>query len=171
MILHRVLRVVFAGGFTAIVALFVACSFALIAFAGIEFWGAVQPGMGQSIGDRFNAVLRCVAMLTIAMAALELADTVAEEEFKPVPRRLSMEARIRRVLSRFLVVVIVSLAIESLVAAFKMVHDDPAHISQAAFIAFAAAALLAAWGLFTRWDRAREPAVPGAKGPAGADDS
>lgn len=157
--MHRILRLVFAGGFSAIVVLFVACSFALIVFAGIELWGALQPQAGLALGDRFNAVLSCVAMLTIAMAALELADTVAEEEFKPAPRRLSAEARMRRVLSRFMVVVIVSLAIESLVAAFKMVHDNPSHISEAAFIAFAAAALLAAWGLFSRWDTARETAA------------
>ena len=151
----RALPLLFASGFTAIVALFMLCSFALVAFAGIELWGALQPGDGQSLADRFNAVLKCIAMLTIAMAALELADTVIEEEFAPKPR-LSVQARIRRVLARFLVVVIVSLAIESLVAAFKMVHDDPGHISEAAFIAFAAAALLAAWGIFSRCDNAEQ---------------
>jgi len=155
MSLHRPLGLILACGFAAIVLLFVAGAFALIAFAGIELWGAVQPGTGQSLGARFNVVLGSVAMLTIAMAALVLADTVAEDEFKSEPR-LGMQARIRRVLARFLVVVIVSLAIESLVAVFKMVHDDPANISEAAFIAFAAAALLAAWGLFLRWDRAKE---------------
>jgi hypothetical protein len=151
----RPLRVLSACGFTAIVALFVACSFALIAFAGIELWSALDPRDGAALANRFNAVRTSIAMLTIAMAAMELADTVAKEEFKPEPR-LSMQARIRRVLSRFLVVIIVSLAIESLVAVFKMVHDDPANISAAAFIAFAAAALLGAWGLFSRWDKGRD---------------
>ena len=88
-------------------------------------------------------------MLTIAMAAMELAHTIVEEEFEHEPR-LSATARTRRVLSRFLVVVVVALAIESLVAIFKLVHDDPSKISDAAYIAFAAAVLLAAWGFFIR---------------------
>ena len=46
-----------------------------------------------------------------------------------------------------------SLAIESLVAIFKFVHNDPSKIPNAAFIAFAAAALLAAWGIFVRMDQ------------------
>ena len=59
----------------------------------------------------------------------------------------------RRVLPRFLVVVLVSLAIECLVATFQYVHDDPAMLMQAAFIAFAAAALLVSWGAFLRLSR------------------
>jgi len=54
------------------------------------------------------------------------------------------------------VVVIVSLAIESLVAIFKMVNSDPSRISEAAYIAFAAAALLAAWGFFIRMGQGGE---------------
>lgn len=139
----------FAVGFAAIVVLFTGCAIALIIFAGIELWGAVQPTNLLSLTMRFDLVLNCVAMLTIAMAAMELAHTVVEEEFEP-ELRLSPEARAQRVLARFLVVVIVSLAIESLVAIFKLVHDDPAKLSQAAYIAFAAAALLASWGFFIK---------------------
>jgi len=139
----------FALGFAVIVVLFAGCAIALIAFSGIELWRAVLPSGALTVTKRFDLVLDCIAMLTIAMAAMELAHTVVEEEFEPEPRQ-SAAARARRVLSRFLVVVIVSLAIESLVAIFKLVHDDPSKISEAAFIAFAAAALLAAWGFFIR---------------------
>ncbi len=136
-------------GFAIVVILFAGCAVALIIFSGMELWRAIQPSEALTLTKRFDAVLDCIAMLTIAMAAMELAQTIVEEEFEQ-SNRLSASARARRVLSRFLVVVIVSLAIESLVAIFKLLHDDPAKISDAAFIAFAAAALLVAWGVFIR---------------------
>lgn len=139
----------FAVGFAIVVILFAGCAVALLAFSGMELWRAVQPGSVLTLTKRFDVILDCIAMLTIAMASMELAQTVVEEEFEQ-STRLSAAARARRVLSRFLVVVIVSLAIESLVAIFKLLHDDPAKISDAAFIAFAAAALLVAWGVFIR---------------------
>lgn len=139
----------FALGFAAIVVQFAGCAIALIAFSSIELWRAVQPGDALSVAKRFNSILDCIAMLTIAMAAMELAQTVVEEEFDFVSR-LSAAARGRRLLSRFLVVVIVSLAIESLVVTFKLANDDPAKLIHASFIAFAAAALLVAWALFGR---------------------
>ena len=139
----------FALGFVVIVLMFTGCAVALITFSGVELWNSVQVSTPLSLAKRFDLILDCIAMLTIAMAAMELAQTIVEEEFDHATR-LSAAARARRVLSRFLVVVIVSLAIESLVAIFKLMHDDPSKISQAAFIAFAAAALLFAWGVFIK---------------------
>lgn len=149
----------FAIGFAIIVLMFACCATALIAFAGIELWHSVQPWGALTLTNRFDLILNCIAMLTIAMAAMELAHTIVEEEFDH-ESPLSAAARARRVLSRFLVVVIVSLAIESLVAIFKLVHDDTSKLSEAAYIAFAAAALLAAWGLFIKLaQRGEEPAA------------
>jgi hypothetical protein len=139
----------FAMGFVVIVVLFAGCAVALIAFSGIELWRALQPSEVLTLTKRFDLILDCIAMLTIAMAAMELAHTIVEEEFEQ-STRLSAAARARRVLSRFLVVVVVSLAIESLVAIFKLLHEDPSKISDAAYIAFAAAALLVAWGIFIK---------------------
>jgi hypothetical protein len=139
----------FAMGFAVIVVLFAGCAVALVAFSGIDLWRAVQPSDVLTLTKRFDLILDCIAMLTIAMASMELAHTVVEEEFEHATR-LGTAARARRVLSRFLVVVIVSLAIESLVAIFKLLHEDPSKISDAAHIAFAAAALLVAWGIFLR---------------------
>lgn len=56
----------------------------------------------------------------------------------------------------FMVVVIVSLAIEALVAIFKVVHEDPSNISSAAYIAFAASALLIGWGFFIKMGQGGE---------------
>lgn len=152
----KILERFFALGFAVIVLMFAGCALALIAFAGIEFWQSVQPSAPLTLTKRFDAILNCIAMLTIAMAAMELAHTIVEEEFDQ-ESRLSAAARARRVLSRFLVVVIVALAIESLVAIFKMVHDDPSKLSEAAYIAFAAAALLVAWGVFIKLGQRGEP--------------
>ena len=149
----------FLLGFAAIIVLFAGCAFALIAFSGMELWNASQTKEALSLTKRFNSILDCIAMLTIAMAAIELAQTVAEEEFEH-EQRLSAGARARRLLSRFLVVVIISLAIESLVAVFKLVQEDPSKISQASYIAFAAAALLVAWGFFIKMSPRDDPQVP-----------
>ncbi len=139
----------FSMGFAVVVILFAGCAVALIAFSGIDLWRAVQPSEVLTLTKRFDLILDCIAMLTIAIAAMELAQTIVEEEFAQ-KSRLGAAARARLVLSRFLVVVIVSLAIESLVAIFKLMHEDPSKISEAAFIAFAAAALLVSWGVFIK---------------------
>ncbi|MDP2034527.1 MAG: hypothetical protein Q8K29_14055 [Polaromonas sp.] len=152
--MHHLTRL-FAVGYVAIIALFGLCAFSLIAYGSMELWRAVDPGAAISLTKRFDGILSCIAMLTIAMASLELADTLVEEELNR-KSRMSHSARVERVLSRFLVVVVISLAIESLVATFKFVHDDPTQLIKAASIAFAAAALLAAWAFFIRLNKPAE---------------
>ena len=107
----------FAIGFAVVVILFAGCAVALIVFSGIDLWRAVQPAEALTLTKRFDLILDCIAMLTIAMltiamASMELAQTIVEEEFDHTTR-LSAAARARRVLSRFLVVVVVSLAIDA----------------------------------------------------------
>ena len=118
------LKKVFVVGYVGIILMFGVSAFGLLTFTGIELWEAFNPAIVQPLTDRFNSVLKGVAMLTIALASLDLADTVIEEEFKR-EGHLSGTARTRRVLARFLVVVVVSLSIESLVAVFQFVHDAP----------------------------------------------
>ena len=144
---------VFLAGYAAIVVLFGACAFALIAYAGVEIWRAVEPTSPLTIVARFDLALEAIAMLTVALASLELAHTVTEEEFRRDPQNISAPARVRRVLGRFLVVVVVALAIESLVAAFHFVHEDPSKLIHASAIAFGVAAILAGWGVFIRMNR------------------
>jgi hypothetical protein len=83
---------------------------------------------------------------------------------------MSAPTRVRRFVSRFMVVVIVSLAIESLVAVFQFLHDDPAHLPQAASIAVAAAVLLAAWGVFVKLNKSAEELEPEAMEDAKRED-
>lgn len=152
--LHHVTRIL-ALGHVAIIVLFALCAFSLIAFGCVELWNTVQLGTSFPLTKRFDGILECVAMLTIAMACLELADTILQEEFSP-ERRMSHAARMRRVLSRFMLVVIIALAIESLVATFKFVHEDPSYLMGTALLTVAAAAPVGAWALFGRTSASSE---------------
>jgi Ni/Fe-hydrogenase subunit HybB-like protein len=166
----KVTRTVFAVGYVGTIILFVCCGLALIVFAGVELWHGLNPAAELPLRERFNSVLESIGLLTIAVVALELGQTVLEEE---VQREVQVSAptRVRRFLSRFLVVVVVALAIESLVAVFELAHEDPARLPQAASIAIAAGVLLAAWGLFIRLNKSAEELEPEALERAKSEDS
>ncbi|MGI9078576.1 MAG: hypothetical protein ACR2G6_14790 [Gemmatimonadaceae bacterium] len=166
----EIIRKAFGVGYSVIVVLFFSCALALITFSVLELWQGLDPGHDVPLRARFNSVLETIGLLTIAVAALELGQTILEEE---VQRKAQMSAptRVRRFLSRFLVVVVVSLAIESLVAVFQFVHDDPTHLPQATGIAVGAAALLAAWGLFVKLNKSAEELEPEAMEHAKSEDS
>jgi hypothetical protein len=155
----NIIRKIFAIGFSTITFLFVCCAITLIVFAMLELWGGINPRDDLSLRERFNSILESIGLLTIAVAALELGQTILEEE---VQREAHMSAptRVRRFLSRFMIVIVVSLAIESLIAVFQFVHDNPAQLPQASLIAIAAAVLLAAWGLFIKLNRSAEELEP-----------
>ena len=154
-----IIRLAFLLGYGAVVVLFYACALGLIAFAATELWSGLRPADGAEMRTRFNAVLESIGLLTIAVAALELGQTILEEEIQR-KEHMSAPTRVRRFLSRFMVVVIVSLAIESLVATFEFIHDDPGRLPAAAGIAIAAAALLAGWGVFVRMNKSAEELEP-----------
>jgi hypothetical protein len=152
---------IFAAAYRVIVVLFVACAVALMAFAGLELWQGVAPGGAQPLRGRSNAIVECIGLLTIAVAALELGQTILEEEVQR-STHLSAPTRVRRFLSRFLIVVIVSLSIECLVATFQAAHQDPRQLPYAAAIGLAAAGMLAAWGVFVKLNTAAEELEPAA---------
>jgi hypothetical protein len=155
----KVIQIAFAIGYSAIAFLFFCCALSLIIFAAIELWGGINPGATVPLQARFNSVLEAIALLTIAVAALELGQTVVEEEVQR-DAHLSAPTRVRRFLSRFLIVVVVALSIETLVGVFRFIHEDPSRLPQAAMVGVAAAALLAAWGVFVRLNRAAEELEP-----------
>ncbi len=165
----KIIRKVFLFGHAIIIFFFICSALALIFFAVGELWQGVNPAGAASLRDRFNAILESIGLLTIAVAALELGQTILEEE---VVREAQMSAptRVRRFLSRFLVVVIVSLSIEFLVAVFQSIHDDPSALPQAATIGIAAAALLAAWGVFIKQNKSAEELEPEAMKRAKSED-
>lgn len=152
-------RRVFAVGYLAIVVLFGVCGFALIVFSLLELWAVFIPREAVTSTARFNIILEAIGLLTIAVAALELAQTILEEEVMR-EAHMSGPTRVRRFMSRFMVVIIVALSIEALIAVFHYVHDAPELLPQAAMIGFAAAALLAAWGIFVRLNKSAEELEP-----------
>jgi Ni/Fe-hydrogenase subunit HybB-like protein len=165
----QIIRKLFAVSYSAIILLFVCCGLALILFAALELWHGVNPSASLPLRGRFNSVLEGIGLLTIAVVALELAQTILEEE---VQRKVQVSAptRVRRFLSRFMVVVVVALAIECLVTVFELAHEDPSRLPQAAAIGVAAGVLLAAWGIFIRTNKSAEELEPEAMAEAKSED-
>jgi hypothetical protein len=149
--------------------LFITCAVGLIALAVGELSTLVAPADRATADERLNAVLEALALLTVAVAALELGQTIVEEE---VQREAHMSAptRVRRFLSRFLVVLVVALSIETLVLVFRSSREAPEQLPYAACIGLAAAALLAAWGLFVHLNRSAEELEPEAMEQAKRED-
>jgi O-antigen/teichoic acid export membrane protein len=155
----KLLLKIFPAGHLVISALFVLSAFALLAFAGHEMWQVVLPSRDHGPEQRVDNVLNGIALLIIAVATLELGQTILEEEIQR-DAQMSAPSRVRRFLSRFLVVLVVALAIEALVAAFRFSRDDPSRLPYAAAIGLMAAALLAAWGVFVRLNHCAERLEP-----------
>ena len=148
------LTVVYAG----IALIFGIGSLCLLGLAAVELWQAVAPGSAP-VATRAAMAIESIGLITVSLMSLEMAQTVVEEE---VVRRVQVSAptRVRRYLSRFLVVVVVALSIESLVGVVEALHGDAADLPRAASVAIGAAALLAAWGVFVRLNKAVEELEP-----------
>jgi hypothetical protein len=108
-------------------------------------------------------------LLAAAVVALQIAQTITEEEVIR-DAHISGPTRVRRFLSRFLVVVVVALAIEGLVATFGALHEDSSQLPYAASILLAVGLLLAGWGVFVRLNRSAEELEPEAMEAAKRED-
>jgi len=151
----------------ALVAVLFACAaLMLITIAahmgGVAFLGGLSGASAQTI-------IEAVGLLAAAVVALQIAETIAEEEVIR-DADISTPTRVRRFLSRFFVVVIVALAIEGLVATFRALHEDPAQLPFAASLLAAVGVLLAAWGLFVYLNRFAEELEPEAMADAKRED-
>ena len=157
----KALLKLFPAGHLVIAALFVGASISLIVLAAVQLWE------GASL-FQLHAVLESIAVLTVALAALELGQTILEEE---VLREAQMSAptRVRRFLSRFMIVLVVALTIETLVLVFRY-GDEPEQLPYVAGVGLAAALLLAAWGFFIRMNRSAEELEPEAMQQAKKED-
>ena len=136
--------------------LFGAAAVVLTIIAAKVGWQAVVTGMDR---DGAQDIIESIGLLAAAVVALQISQTIAEEE---VIREMHVSAptRVRRFLSRFMVILVVALVIEGLVATFKALHEDLSRLVYAALLLFAAAALLASWGVFVRLNRAAEELEP-----------
>lgn len=165
----KLLLKLFPIGHFLISVMFVIGAFALLAFAGYELFEAVYPEMSRSVAQRTDGVLNSIALLTIAVAAFELGQTLLEEEIQR-DAQMSAPSRVRRFLSRFLVVLVVAFSIETLVAVFRYSRDDPANLPYAAAVGVMAALLLAAWGVFVKLNVGAEMLEPEALAAAKEED-
>ena len=154
---------ILAAIYAAVAVLFAIAGLALIWKAGEMLWNGIfrQPSV--------SVVIESLGLLAIALVALEIAQTVVEEE---VVRRAQVSAptRVRRYLSRFLVVIVVALSIKYLIAVVRFLEEGSPLLWEAASIGVAAATLLAAWGVFIRFNRAAEDVEPEAMEEAKRED-
>src|SRR4249920_2187336 len=109
-------------------ALFACAAAVLIVIATRVGWTALTSGLDRAAAQ---GVIEAVGLLAAAVVALQIAQTIVEEEVIR-DAHISAPTRVRRFLSRFLVVLVVALAIEGLVATFKSLHEDPTQLPYAA---------------------------------------
>lgn len=161
-IIHRVFSVVHA----VMAGLFACASLLLIVIASKSVWTAVIAGLDR---EAAQGVIEGIGLLAAAVVALQIAQTITEEEVMR-DSHISGPTRVRRFLSRFLVVLVVAIAIEALVVTFKASNGEMANLVYAACILFAVAVLLAAWGFFIRMNCSAEMLEPDAMAAAKKED-
>lgn len=149
-----------------IAAMFVGISLLIIGIAAQTIWHALSGGFDESAT---NGIIEAIGLIAVAVVALQIAQTIMEEEvIRDV--HVSAPTRVRRYLSRFMVVIVIALAIEGLVATFKAVHEDMNQLPQAASILLAVAVLVAGWGVFIHLNRSAEELEPEAMKEAKSED-
>jgi Ni/Fe-hydrogenase subunit HybB-like protein len=147
-------------------ALFAGAAILLIVMATQMAWQAVSKGLDTAAAQQ---IIEAIGLLAAAVVALQIAQTIAEEEVIR-EAHVSGPTRVRRFLSRFLVVLVVALSIEGLVATFKAVHENLSQLPAAASILVGTGVLLASWGLFIRLNRYAEELEPEAMEEAKRED-
>jgi hypothetical protein len=152
----KLLLAAFAFAQGAMAFLFALASLALMAIAARVGWGAVAGGLDAAAAQ---TLIEAVGLLAAAVVALQIAQTIVEEEVIR-DANISAPTRVRRFLSRFLIVLVIALVIEGLVATFKAVHEELSMLLHASLLLIASGVLLAAWGVFVRLNRAAEELEP-----------
>jgi len=162
----KIILRIFSSVHALMALLFVCAAIVLIVIAARIGWTVFGAGLDRAAAQ---AVIEAVGLLAAAVVALQIAQTITEEEVIR-DAHISGPTRVRRFLSRFLVVIVVALSIEGLVATFKALHEDPAQLPYAASILLAVGALLAGWGVFVRLNCYAEDLEPEAMQAAKRED-
>jgi uncharacterized membrane protein YczE len=145
--------------------LFIGIALLLTVIAATTGWRAI----GLAPNESAEQAIEAIGLLAIAVVSLQIAQTIMEEEVIR-EAHISAPTRVRRYLSRFLVVVVVSLSIEGLVGTFKALHERPELLPHAASVLVAVGILLAGWGVFIKFNRAAEELEPEAMAEAKRED-
>ncbi len=146
--------------------LFAGASLALMVIAAHNGWMAITGGVDTTAGE---AVIEAIGLLAAAVVALQISQTITEEEVIR-DAHIGAPTRVRRFLSRFMVVIVVAIAVEALVATFKA-REKPELMLHAAAMFCAVGVVLAGWGLFIRLNRYAEELEPEAMAEAKSEDT
>ena len=156
---------VFSGIHAFMALLFACAALMLIAVSARIGWSAFMQGLDRAAAE---SIIEAVGLLAAAVVALQVAQTITEEEVVR-DAQISAPTRVRRFLSRFIVVIVVALAVEGLVATFRA-HSEPVQLLYAAGLVGSVALLLAGWGLFVHLNRSAEELEPEAMAEAKRED-
>jgi hypothetical protein len=104
-----VIRGTFNVLYGTIAVLFLCCGAAVIVFAAIELVRGINPASDTPLYPRFTSILEAIGLLAVAVVSVELGQTVLEEEIRR-EANISAPTRVRRFLSRFLVLIVIALA-------------------------------------------------------------
>lgn len=148
-------------------AVFVAAALVLLVIA-------VRTGVSALLVDGLTTqtaqgVIEAIGLVTVSVVALQIAQTIGEEEVIR-EAHISGPTRVRRFLSRFMVVIVVAVAIEGLVATFKAIRVDLQLLPNAAMMLASVGVLLAGWGVFIYFNRYAEELEPEAMQQAKRED-
>ena len=162
----KLLLRLFATFHGIIALLFVCAALLLILIAAHAGMTALAEGVNEAAAQ---GIIQAIGIAAVAVVALQIAQTIMEEEVLRAAH-VSGPTRVRRFLSRFMVVVVVSIAIEGLIATFKALRDDPSELPYAASVLVAVGVLMAGWGYFIRCNRDAEELEPEAMQQAKSED-
>jgi hypothetical protein len=162
----KFLKLLFSIAHAVLALLFVGIALLLTWYAAQTAWSAI----GSDPEGSSQTAIEAIGLLAIAVVSLQIAQTITEEEVVR-DAHISAPTRLRRYLSRFMVVVVVALSIEGLVGTFKALHDDPELLPQAASVLLSAGILLAGWGFFIRMNKSAEELEPEAMELAKSEDA
>lgn len=161
----KLVHSLFTAVHAVIALLFALAALTLVWIAARTAWSVWSGGLDA---DATLHMVQALGILASGVVALQIAQTVVEEEVVR-DAHISGPTRVRRFLSRFLVVLVVALAIEGLVATFKA-QEDPASLQYSSALIVAVGALLAGWGVFIHLNRSAEELEPEAMQEAKGED-
>ena len=156
----------FAAVHAVIALLFALAALILVCVAAYSGWIALTQGDGEATA---MGIIQALGIAAVAVVALQIAQTIAEEEVIR-EAHVSGPTRVRRFLSRFLVVVVVALVVEGLIGTFKALRDDVSELTYVAGLLASVGFLLLSWGAFVWFNRAAEELEPEAMEQAKSED-
>lgn len=114
-----------------------------IGYSVFEFIDSLFFKSGLSIESIFKPVIA----LTLGLAIFDLAKTILEQEvvFKSYSKNSKIEYK---VLSKFIITIIIALLIESLMVVFKIAIDDYSQMLNAVYLIFGVSFLIISLGVF-----------------------